>query len=152
MTAQSDSLPIPASLRMASDVERRLREQQVGIFFVMPRVVRRVLQNELDIANPLQQPPHRKSCVIQRDRLLWLVARDELGVDDQAELPGQIILIAQPEEDQLEKDRLEKNQVKQDHLDKKANVNVSWSKSQQQSAVNAGLSGIDWTSLADKTD
>ena len=57
-----------------------------------------------------------------------------------------------PEEDQLEKDRLEKNQVKQDHLDKKANVNVSWSKSQQQSAVNAGLSGIDWTSLADKTD
>ena len=102
MTAQSDSLPIPASLRMASDVERRLREQQVGIFFVMPRVVRRVLQNELDIANPLQQPPHRKSCVIQRDRLLWLVARDELGVDDQAELPGQIILIAQPEEDQLE--------------------------------------------------
>lgn len=102
MTAQIDSPPIPASQQMASDVERRLREQQVGIFFVMPRVVRRVLQNELDIASPIQQPPHRKCCVIQRDRLLWLVARDELGVDAQTELPDQIILIAQPEEHQLE--------------------------------------------------
>ncbi len=102
MSAQLDSPPIPASLQMASDVEQRLREQQVGIYFVMPRVVRRVLQNELDIASPLQQPPHRKSCVVQRDRLLWLVARDELGVDDRIELPDQIILIAQPEEHQLE--------------------------------------------------
>ena len=87
MSAQLDSPPVPASLQMASDVEQRLREQQVGVYFVMPRVVRRVLQNELDIASPLQQPPHRKSCVIQRDRLLWLVARDELGVDDRVELP-----------------------------------------------------------------
>jgi hypothetical protein len=102
MSAQVDSPPIPASLQMASDVEQRLREQQVGIYFVMPRVVRRVLQNELDIASPLQQPPHRKCCVLQRDRLLWLVARDELGVDDRVELPEQIILIAQPDEHQLE--------------------------------------------------
>ena len=102
MSAQSDSLPVPASLQMAGEVERRLREQQIGIYFVMPRVVRRVLQNELDIASPWQPPPHRKSCVIARDRLLWLVARDELGVDDHAELPEQLILIAQPEEIQLE--------------------------------------------------
>ena len=87
---------------MASDVERRLREQQLGIYFVLPRVVRRVIQNELDIASPWQPPPHRKSCVISRDRLLWLVARDELGVDDRSTLPEQIILIAQPEEIQLE--------------------------------------------------
>ena len=102
MAAPVDTSPIPASLQMASDVERRLREQQVGIFFVMPRVVRRVLQNELDIASPLQHPPHRKTCVVQRDRLLWLVARDELGVDANATLPESIILIAQPEEHQLE--------------------------------------------------
>ena len=67
-------------LQMANEVERSLREQQVGIFFVMPRVVRRVLQSELDIASPWQPPPHRKCCVIPRDRLLWLVALDELGV------------------------------------------------------------------------
>lgn len=99
--AHDDSLTIPASQQMAIDVERGLREQQVGIYFVMPRVVRRVLQNELDITSPWQPPPHRKCCVVPRDRLLWVVARDELGVEPTAKLPDQIILIAQPEEDQL---------------------------------------------------
>ena len=58
----------------------------------------------------------------------------------------------QLEKDQLGKDKFDKDRIRQDHLDKKAKVNVSWSKSQQQSAANAGLLGIDWTSLADKTD
>lgn len=99
--AQPESTPIPPAQQMAIDVERGLREQQVGIYFVMPRVVRRVLQSELDITSPWQPPPHRKCCVVPRDRLLWVVARDELGVDSTAKLPDQIILIAQPEEDQL---------------------------------------------------
>ncbi len=101
MSSQSEPPPIPASLQMAIDVERTLRDQQVGVFFVMPRVVRRVLQVELDITSPWQPPPHRKCCVISRDRLLWFVARDELGVDGNARLPDQLILIAQPEEDEL---------------------------------------------------
>ena len=101
MATQLETLPIPASLQMAIEVERRLREQQVGMFFVMPRVVRRVLQSELDITSPWQPPPHRKCCVVARDRVLWVVARDELGVDAHANLPEQLILIAQPEEDQL---------------------------------------------------
>lgn len=88
-------------MQMASEVERSLREQQVGIFFVMPRVVRRVLQSELDIASPWQPPPHRKCCVIPRDRLLWLVALDELGVPQHTRLPDTVILIAEPEEDRL---------------------------------------------------
>lgn len=88
-------------MQMAIGVERSLREQQVGVFFVLPRVVRRVLQSELDIASRWQPPPHRKCCVIQRDRLLWYVARDELGIDANVRLPEYIILIAQPEEDQL---------------------------------------------------
>ena len=97
----SESSTIPPAQQMAIDVERGLREQQVGIYFVMPRVVRRVLQSELDITSPWQPPPHRKCCVVPRDRLLWVVARDELGVDSTSKLPDQIILIAQPEEDQL---------------------------------------------------
>lgn len=90
-----------ASLQMAGEVEHSLRQQQVGIFFVKPRIVRRVLQNELEIASPWQPPPHRKCCAISRDRLLWLVARDELGVDQSTKLPDQLILIAQPEEERL---------------------------------------------------
>lgn len=88
---------------MVLDVERLFRERDPAAFFVLPRVVRRVLQNELDIASPWLQPPHRKSCVVERDRLLWLVANDELGVADDAVLPPRIMLIARPEEDRQEK-------------------------------------------------
>ncbi len=88
---------------MVLDVERLFRECEPAAFFVMPRVVRRVLQNELDITSPWLQPPHRKLCVVERDRLLWLVANDELGVADDAVLPSRIMLIARPEEDRQEK-------------------------------------------------
>ena len=88
---------------MVLDVERLFREREPAAFFVMPRVVRRVLQNELDITSPWLQPPHRKSCVVERDRLLWLVANDELGVADDAVLPSRIMLIARPEENRQEK-------------------------------------------------
>ena len=87
--------------RWVAEVEQLFREREPGAFFVLPRVVRRVWQNELEIASPWVPPPHRKSCVIDRDRLLWLVARDELGVDADTPLPQRLILIARPEEDLL---------------------------------------------------
>lgn len=86
---------------MVLDVERQFRERDSGSFFVLPRVVRRVLQNELNITTNWLPPPHRKSCVVERDQLLWLVARDELGVEPDAVLPQRLILIARPEEDRL---------------------------------------------------
>jgi hypothetical protein len=89
--------------QMALEVERQFREIDAGSFFVQARVVRRVVQNQLEFASPLLVPPHRKSCVVDRDRLLWLVARDELGIDPQAVLPKRVILLARPEENQLEK-------------------------------------------------
>lgn len=88
--------------QMVLDVERRFRERDPGAFFVLPRVVRRVLQNELNITTNVLPPPHRKSCVIERDQLLWIVARDELGVEADAVLPQRMILIARPEEGRLE--------------------------------------------------
>ncbi len=92
----------PQALQLLLSVERQFREHDPAVFFVLPRVVRRVLQNELDIASPWLQPPHRKLCVVERDRLLWLVANDELGVADEAVLPPRIMLIARPDEDRLE--------------------------------------------------
>lgn len=84
------------------DVERQFREREPGAFFVLPRVIRRVLQNELHLASPWLRPPHRKSCLVERDRLLWLVDSDELGNEPATALPERVILIARPEEDQLE--------------------------------------------------
>ncbi len=61
------------------------------------RVLRRVLRNDLEISSPLIKLPHQKTYVIDRDRLLWLVARDELGAAPNAVLPARLILIARPE-------------------------------------------------------
>ena len=92
---------VPRTAQWVVEVERLFHEREPGAFFVLPRVVRRVWQNELEIASPWVPPPHRKSCVIERDRLLWLVARDELGVDADTPLPQRLILIARPEEELL---------------------------------------------------
>lgn len=86
----------------AFEVERQFRESDAGVFFVLARVVRRVVQNQLEFASPWVPPPHRKSCVVERERLLWLVARDELGVDAHVMLPPRVILIARPDEGRLE--------------------------------------------------
>ncbi len=96
--------PAPATrvAQQVLDVERQFRERDSGAFFVLPRVVRRVLQNELNISTNWLPPPHRKSCVVERDQLLWLVARDELGIDEETALPQRLILIARPEEDRLD--------------------------------------------------
>ena len=102
-TAPATAAPeAPHVAQVVVDVERQFRERDSGAFFVLPRVVRRVLQNELNITTNWVPPPHRKSCVVERDQLLWLVARDELGVDADAVLPQRMILIARPEEDKLD--------------------------------------------------
>ncbi len=99
--SQTPSAAVPRTEQWVAEVEQLFREREPGAFFVLPRVVRRVWQSELEIASPWVPPPHRKSCVIERDRLLWLVARDELGVDADTPLPQRLILIARPEEDRL---------------------------------------------------
>jgi len=102
-TAPAATAPeTPHVSRVVLEVERQFRERDSGAFFVLPRVVRRVLQNELNITTNWVPPPHRKTCVIERDQLLWLVARDELGVDPDAVLPQRLILIARPEEERLD--------------------------------------------------
>ena len=99
--SQKPSMAVPRTEEWVAEVEQLFREREPGAFFVLPRVVRRVWQSELEIASPWVPPPHRKSCVIERDRLLWLVAKDELGVDTDTPLPQRLILIARPEEDRL---------------------------------------------------
>ena len=101
-STQTSVVAVPRTEQWVAEVEQLFREREPGAFFVLPRVVRRVWQSELEIASPWVPPPHSKSCVIERDRLLWLVARDELGVDTDTPLPQRLILIARPEEDRLQ--------------------------------------------------
>lgn len=102
MTLTPETLPAPPSAWIA-EIERTFRERDPSLFFVLPRVLRRVLRHELELTNPWVRIPHRKSFVISRDRLLWLVATDELGIDSSAQVPDRAILLARPEEDRLQK-------------------------------------------------
>jgi hypothetical protein len=86
---------------MAFGVEQQIRDIDAVAFCVLPRVVRRVINNQLEFAAPWGLPPHRKSCVADRDRLLWLVERDELGVSADQVLPPRVILLARPDERRL---------------------------------------------------
>ena len=86
---------------MATDVEQQFRSVSPETFFIAARVLRRVLRNELEITSPLIKLPHRKTLVIDRDRLLWLAARDELGAETNAVLPARLMLIARPEDEEL---------------------------------------------------
>ncbi|MBI1347955.1 hypothetical protein GC163_16900 [bacterium] len=102
MTAQIDRPGLADSASWVRELEERFRERDPSVFFVLPRVLRRVLRNELEITNPWNRVPHRKTYVISRDRLLWLVAIDELGVESTALVPDRALLIARPEEDRLD--------------------------------------------------
>lgn len=86
---------------LVEEVERGFRERDPEAFFVLPRVLRRVIRHELEITHPWAKIPHRKSLVVDRDRLMWLVALDELGAENATLLPAKVILIARPEEEQL---------------------------------------------------
>lgn len=101
MTEPLEPTPADAAESWVTGVERGFRDRDPGAFFVLPRVLRRVLRHELEITSPWVRIPHRKTYVVRRDRLVWLVAMDELGAPDEALLPPWVVLIARPEEDQL---------------------------------------------------
>ncbi len=68
-------------------------------FFVAPRVLRRVIKHDRQITSVGLQAPHRKSYMIAREPLLAIVDRDELNPVRQ--LPDTVILLAQPDAEQL---------------------------------------------------
>jgi hypothetical protein len=100
-TSPSASTPPAAADSFAADVEQIFRRHAAATFFLTARVMRRVLRNELEITSPLIRLPHRKTYVIERDRLLWLAARDELGAEPNSTLPARLMLISRPEDDAL---------------------------------------------------
>lgn len=83
-------------------VEQAIRALDPQAFPVSPRVLRRVLRGDLDLPSLWNRLPHAHSLVIRRERLNWLVATDELGAHPHERLPEQLLLLARPEEDQLQ--------------------------------------------------
>jgi hypothetical protein len=83
-------------------VERAIRDADPTAFPVASRIVRRVIRNEIDLPALSARVPHRKSFVISADRARQIVLNDELGLDPDASLPETLLLLARPEEHELE--------------------------------------------------
>jgi len=70
-------------------------------FLVRPRILRRIINQDRELPGLGWSVPHRKSYIIDRDRLLRIVVREELGMPASANLPETVILIAHPDKDDL---------------------------------------------------
>lgn len=103
LKAYSSGSPQPVTDDWVAQVEQQIRHRDAAAFPVPPRVLRRVIRNMLEISSIFARLPHRKTLVIDRDKLLWLVALDELGLPPTASLPRQVFLLARPEPQEIEK-------------------------------------------------
>jgi hypothetical protein len=82
-------------------LEAAIRSVEERAFLVRPRVLRRVILEDRQLAGLTVRLPHRKSYLIGREPLLEIVAPDELGLDSAAGLPDRVILLPQPSETAL---------------------------------------------------
>lgn len=81
--------------RIVDEVMAAVSAADPAVRFVLPRVLRRVIKRDRRIQGALLQVPHRKSLVVERDRLLAHVRREELRGGG-ADVPGLVILLPVP--------------------------------------------------------
>jgi hypothetical protein len=89
-----------ASLQV-DELTRILKGVDPTAFLVPPRVLRRVIKYHYHLGGMGLFVPHRKSCIIDRESLLEIADRDEIGAAPHEELPLQLILLARPEPENL---------------------------------------------------
>ena len=93
--------PTPASLLTASELARIVREVDIRAFVVPGRVVRRAIQHDRGLSKLVLRVPHRMAFTLSSSVALEVVDRDELGLEPGESLPPTLILLAEPEGDEL---------------------------------------------------
>ena len=86
-----------------SELARLLKEAEPAAYLVPPRVLRRVIKQHRQLGGVSLLVPHRKTYVIDAGPLLELVDRDELGLAAGEGLPAKVILLAQPDQERLDR-------------------------------------------------
>jgi hypothetical protein len=85
------------SLRLTpAALEDAVRRADPAAFLLLPRILRRVIKQDRRLSGFGFNVPHRESYVIDREPLLAIVEKSELGVEDEYELPPTVILLAWP--------------------------------------------------------
>jgi len=84
-----------------ADLQRVVRATDPAALLVRPRILRRVIKEHRRLGGFALKVPHRKSYVIDRQPLLEIVERAELGLEAGDDLPQRVILLAQPDSRRL---------------------------------------------------
>jgi hypothetical protein len=94
MAAVDQPLTLPELESAIAAVDR-------SVLLAPPRILRRVIKQDRQIATIGLRVPHRKSYLIEAERLLEIVDRDELGLTFDAKLSGTLLLLARPDAEYL---------------------------------------------------
>ncbi len=84
-----------------AELGRLLQAADPAALLMPPRLLRRVVKHDRQLAGPMLRVPHRKCYVVARETLLQVTNPDELGVEPGRDLPATVVLIARPEPDAL---------------------------------------------------
>lgn len=84
------------------ELRRAVRQAEDRAFLVEPRVVRRIIREQYGFARLSTRIPHTDVLVAKALDIRSLAHPDELGLEDFSQLPTLSILVAQPEEHELE--------------------------------------------------
>lgn len=80
-----------------AELEQILHQAEPAALLVPPRILRRVIKQDRHLGGLGLQVPHRKSYTLDRDALLRLADRSELGLAADRELPAVVLLFPLPD-------------------------------------------------------
>jgi len=93
--------PSGAASLVRGALEEAIRAVEPRAVVVRPRILRRVITQERELAGLVVRLPHRKCYVVGREALLNLVEPDELDLPPGVSVPERVILLPQPSDSKL---------------------------------------------------
>ena len=84
-----------------ADLQKALRDTDPAAVLVSPRILERVLREQMRLPNMYWNIPHRQSFVCNRQVLFRHAEQADLELEPDQLLPDQVILLARPDAEEL---------------------------------------------------
>jgi hypothetical protein len=91
----------PTDILTVAELQRLLIQTDPAVLLVPPRILRRIIKRDRALTGLGLQVPHRKSYVLDRERLTRFADTKELGLEANRDLPPTLLLLARPEQQHL---------------------------------------------------